>query len=65
MVETRNVRIVKEDAVLGGENGPHKYTCTFAQGYDSVRLPFTISFCEEGEYRVIIKGKKVRAIKVE
>ncbi len=64
MVETRNVRIVKEDAVLGG-TGARKHTCVFGEGYDRVRLPFTISFCEEGEYRVIIKGKKVRAIKVE
>lgn len=64
MVETRNIRIVKEDAVLGG-TGSQKYTHIFGEGYDSARFPFTISFCEEGEYRVIIKGKKVRAIKVE
>ena len=64
MVETRSIRIVKEDAVLGG-TGAQKYTHIFGEGYDGVRFPFTISFCEEGEYRVIIKGKKVRAIKVE
>lgn len=27
-------------------------------GYREFQFPFTVSFCDEGEYKVTIKGKK-------
>lgn len=62
MIENKNIRIVKEDAVVG--NGCNKYTKSFGCGYDDFRYPFTVSFCSEGEYKVVIKGKKAEVVKV-
>lgn len=37
----------------------------FRYGYDDFVYPYTVSFCSEGRYEVIIKGKKAIARKVE
>lgn len=63
MIENRNIRIVKEDAVVG--NGCNKCTKTFDGGYDDFQYPFTVSFCGEGEYKVVIKGKFAEVVKVK
>ena len=63
MVENKNIRIVKEDAVLGNEC--NKNEKTFCCGYDGFVYPYTVSFCSEGKYEVVIKGKKAIARKVE
>lgn len=55
MVKNENVRIVVEDAVLG--NGCNYHEFDFTKRDDGFRFPLTVSFCAEGEYRVIIKGK--------
>lgn len=63
MIKNHNVREVIEDAVVGK-------TCiksekVFGIGYDSFQFPFTVSFDSEGEYRVVIKGKKAIVEKVK
>lgn len=63
MVENKNIRIVKEDAVLGNECNEHEKT--FCRGYDDFVYPYTVSFCSEGKYEVVIKGKTAVARKVE
>lgn len=63
MVENKNIRVVKEDAVLG--NGCDRCEKSFGYGYDDFVYPYTVSFCSEGRYEVIIKGKKAIARKVE
>lgn len=62
MIENKNIRIVKEDAVVG--NGCDKSTKSFGCGYDDFQYPFTVSFCSEGEYRVVIRGKIAEVVKV-
>lgn len=62
MIENKNIRIVKEDAVVG--NGCDKCTKVFGYGYDEFQYPFTVSFCSEGRYEVVIKGKKAEVVKV-
>lgn len=57
MVKNRNIRIVEEDAVMGKDEC-RKFTKTFCRGYNDFQYPFTVSFCSEGEYRVVIKGKE-------
>lgn len=37
----------------------------FCRGYDDFVYPYIVSFCSEGKYEVIIKGKKAIARKVE
>lgn len=64
MVENKNIRIVKEDAVLGGDYGV-SHTLEFGYGYDKFVYPYTVSFCGEGKYEVIIKDKRAVARKVE
>lgn len=64
MVENKNIRIVKEDAVLGGNYGV-SHTLEFGYGYDKFVYPYTVSFCGEGKYEVIIKNKRAVARKVE
>ena len=59
MVNNQNIRVVKEDAVLG--NGCDKCENSFGYGYD----PYTVSFCSEGKYEVVIKGKKAIARRIE
>ena len=63
MVENKNIRVVKEDAVLG--NGCNRCENSLGYGYDDFVYPYTVSFCSEGRYEVIIKGKKAIARKVE
>ena len=63
MVETQNMRIVKEDAVLG--NGCECCESSYGYGYDDFVYPYTVSFCSEGKYEVVIKGKKAIARKIE
>jgi hypothetical protein len=62
MIENKNIRIVKEDAVVG--NGCNEHTRSFGYGYDNFQYPFTVSFCSEGEYRVVIKGKEANVKKI-
>lgn len=56
MIENKNVRIVVEDAVIGKK--PESVTREYMTGYREFQFPFTVSFCDEGEYKVTIKGKK-------
>lgn len=63
MVENKNIKVVTEDAVIG--NGCNKCTKQFDDGYDDFQYPFTVSFCSEGEYKVVIKGKAAIAEKVK
>jgi len=63
MIENKNIRIVKEDMVLG--NGCNKSEVRFGCGYDDFQYPLTVSFCSEGKYEVVIEGKKAVAVKVE
>lgn len=56
MIENKNVRVVVEDAVIGKK--PKSVTMEFGSGYSGFQFPFTVSFCDEGEYKVTIKGKK-------
>lgn len=49
--------------MLGNEC--NKSEKTFCRGYDDFVYPYTVSFCSEGKYEVIIKGKKAIARKVE
>lgn len=56
MVENKNVRVVIEDAVIGKK--PRSVTREYLTGYSEFQFPFTVSFCDEGEYKVTIKGKK-------
>ena len=62
MIENKNIRIVKEDAVVG--NDCKKCSKSFNDGYDDFQYPYTVSFCSEGEYKVIIKGKTAEVVKV-
>lgn len=63
MIKNKNIRIVEEDAVVG--NGCNKSEKSFGDGYDDFQYPFTVSFCSQGEYRVVIKGKMAKVEKVE
>lgn len=63
MIKNKNIRIVEEDMVLG--NGYNKSEKSFGYGYDDFQYPLTVSFCSEGKYEVVIKGKKAVAIKIE
>ena len=56
MIENKNVRVVVEDAVIGKK--PESVTREYMTGYREFQFPFTVSFCDEGEYKVTIKGKK-------
>ena len=46
-------------------NGCDRCENSFGYGYDDFVYPYTVSFCSEGRYEVIIKGKKAIARKVE
>lgn len=63
MIKNKNIKVVKEDAVLG--NGCDRCESSFGQGYDDFVYPYTVSFCSEGKYEVVIKDKKAIARKVE
>lgn len=63
MIENKNIRIVKEDMVLG--NGCDKSEKTFGYGYDDFQYPLTVSFCSEGKYEIVIKGKHAIAKRVD
>ena len=63
MIENKNIRIVKEDMVLG--NVCDKSEKTFGYGYDDFQYPLTVSFCSEGKYEVVIKGKYAVAKRVD
>ena len=63
MIKNKNIRIVEEDAVVGDEC--KKVTRSFGYGYDEFQYPLTVSFCSEGEYRVVIKGKEAEIVKVD
>jgi hypothetical protein len=56
MIENKNIRIVKEDAVVG--NGCNRFEKSFGYGYDEFQFPLTVSFCSDGKYTVVIEGKK-------
>lgn len=63
MVKNKNIRIVTEDAVLGvGHEGNRKH---FGKGYEAFEYPYTVSFCSEGRYEVVIKGKDAYARKID
>ena len=62
MIENKNIRIIKEDMVLG--NGCDESEVKFGYGYDDFQYPLTVSFCSEGRYEVIIKGKHAVAKRV-
>lgn len=53
----------KEEAVLG--NGRNSSEIIFGQGHNSFVFPYTVSFCSEGRYEVVIEGKKAIARKIE
>ena len=61
-IENKNIRIVKEDAVVG--NGCDNHTITFGGGFKEFQYPLTVSFCSEGRYEVVIKGKKATIVKI-
>lgn len=56
MIENKNIRVVKEDIVVG--NGCNKSEIAFGCGYEDFQFPLTVSFCSEGIYTVKIKDKK-------
>lgn len=58
MIKEKIVKVVTEDAVMGGERGCNRSVHSYGHGYDDFRFPLTVSFCEHGEYRVKIKGKE-------
>lgn len=62
MIENKNIRIVKEDAVMGDKCT--KTSISFRSGYNDFQYPLTVSFCNEGEYRVVIKGKTAEIEKI-
>lgn len=62
MVKNHNVREVIEDVVIG--TNCHKHEKEFRDGYDSFQFPLTVSFDAEGEYTVVIKGKKAVVEKI-
>ena len=63
MIENKNVRVVKEDVVIG--NGCNQADIEFGSGYDNFQFPLTISFCDHGVYTVKIDGKKAFVKKEE
>lgn len=63
MVEMKTIKIVKEDAIVG--NDCKKSIKEYKQGYDNFVYPYTVSFCDEGKYEVVIKEKKAMVRKVE
>lgn len=63
MIKNKNIKIVKEDMILG--DGCNKSKMYFGHGYEDFQYPLTISFCSEGKYEVVIKGKSAIATKVE
>ena len=62
MIENKNIRVVKEDAVLG--NGCNHSEVSFGSGYNEFQFPLTVSFCSDGEYSVKIEGKRAVIKKV-
>lgn len=56
MIENKNVRVVVEDAVIGKNHG--SIVRKYMTGHSGFPFPFTVSFCDEGEYKVTIKGEK-------
>ena len=40
------------------ENECNKHEKTFCRGYGGFVYPYTVSFCNEGKYKVVIKGKR-------
>ena len=62
MVSTKTIRVVEEDACVG--NGCKSYLAEFRGDYDGVPFPFTVSFYDEGEYKVKIEGKKAFVVKL-
>lgn len=63
MVKTKNIKVVTEDAVVGDKC--KESSKSFGMGYDKFQYPYTVSFCSEGKYEVVIEGKKARVIKVK
>lgn len=63
MVKNKNIKIVTEDAVVG--DMCQECSKSFGVGYDKFQYPYTVSFCSEGRYEVVIEGKKAKVIKVK
>ena len=62
MITTKMVRVVEEDARVG--NKCKSYSAEFHGDYAGVPFPFTVSFYDEGEYKVKIEGKKAFVVKL-
>lgn len=64
MVEKKTIRVVTEDAQVGGIYN-RKHEKSYGHGYDGFVYPYTVSFYGEGKYEVVIKGKKATVVRVE
>lgn len=62
MITTKTIRVVEEDACVG--NGCKSYLAEFHGDYTGVPFPFTVSFYDEGEYKVRIEGNKAFIVKL-
>ena len=63
MVKYEKMKVVEEDAVVGKKCRQHK--TSHLNFENKFKFPFTVSFTDEGEYRVVIIGTKAEVLMIE
>lgn len=63
MVKYEKMRVIEEDAVVGKKCKQHE--TTHLNFRNEFNFPFTVSFTDEGEYRVVIVGNRAEVLMIE